>query len=131
MYKVGKKGNETFIINEKDDEVAVFDMFGDFLEKRSELLNVISAKVECMNILTEVDVLSIVGGVNKADCEIYFNGRTARFSKNYIDVYSCIKEKVRKLDSLVYSIKRNGYMQLILLLQKGTATIDDIKSYII
>ena len=131
MYKVGKKGNETFIINEKDDEVAVFDMFGDFLEKRSELLNVISAKVECMNILTEVDVLSIVGGVNRADCEIYFNGKTARFSKNYIDVYSCIKDKVRKFDILVYSIKRNGYMQLILLLQKGTTNIDDVKSYIL
>lgn len=130
MYKVGKKGNETFIINEKDDEVAVFDMFGDLLEKRTELMNVISAKVECMNILTEVDVLSIVGGVNYADCEIYFNGKTARFSKNYIDVYSCIKDKVKKFDVLVYSIKKNGYMQLIMLLQKGTTTLEEVKAYV-
>lgn len=126
MFQVGKRGSNTYIINNKDNEAAVFDMFGDLIKMSTPR----DSLIECRGIVTDIDVLSIVGCTDSSKSNLYFNGGTIDVNDNYINIYSKLKDKISKFDSMTYSIRNSEYTQLILLLRKGSTTLNLLKSMI-
>ena len=117
-------GNRVYVFNIITDEGFAFSSLGRSIEKvlgKYILTQATSA--------IETDVLSILGDVNKKECELYYMGKRALVDKTAVSVYSILRKsypKVCKIPLRVVRDEASGVMQLLIPYSKGIVSNQDI-----
>lgn len=118
------KGNNYYLIDLNSDEGYSFSEFGSSLGK-------VNAKyvVSISNMLTPVDILSILYDVTTNICEIYYKGKKALISEKGMNVYRKIPKDFPKETFIAFRISRQeqeyiGVSQLLIPFKKDCVSFE-------
>lgn len=113
---IGKKGNQTYLINIDFDEAYIFNQFGEGLSGTNSTL-----AAATLGVTTEIDILSILGESGSNVCQVLFNGEVATVSLGYMQTYFKLQPSVLVADTIIYRINHEeGANQILIPLKKNT-----------
>lgn len=121
----GIKGNVHYIINQDFDEAYTFNNFGEGISRvlvREALLEIYKNKIE-------VDVISVLGETGSNVCEVFFKGSPITIEKGYLDVYSILSKRIKRVNHLVYRLKHDRTVsQILFVVNKDSVSQQELEA---